>query len=58
MDMQHMTRPESARNSEISAPPSSEYVTAYVRDRFAIKAADTAKTIARLAGLGEEGARQ
>jgi hypothetical protein len=59
MDTQHMTQPDSVRNHENQPSPGGDYVAIYVRDHFAIKTLETAKTIARLAGLGgEEGVRR
>ena len=60
MDIKYLAKPDSVRNlnpEQTSAPLSSGYAIAYVRDRFAIEG-DTAATIARLAGLGEQEARQ
>lgn len=61
MDTEYLAKPDPVRNlipEQTSAPLSSGYAIAYVRDRFAIEG-DTAATIARLAGLGgEEGVRQ
>jgi len=60
MDIKYLAKSDSVRNlnpEQTSVSLSSGYAIAYVRDRFAIEG-DTAATIARLAGLGEQEVRQ